>query len=85
MKPAPKDLKTLRHAVVKASDGRPGLSEFLTLVSALHPDLAAAAEGIYCGREGRVSAPVADWNLSLNFNWYSNDARKYFVEWSYLS
>lgn len=85
MKPPAADLRKLRRAVANASDGRPSLSDFLATVSALHPDLSAAVEGIYTGREGRVSEMVADWGVSINFNWYSNDVRRHFVEYSYLS
>lgn len=82
---AASDLRKLKNAVAKASDGRPGLSEFLATISALHPDLSAAAEGIYCGREGRIAAPIADWGRMLCFNWYTNSGRKNFVEYSYIS
>ena len=85
MKPAPADLKRLKKAVMDAADGRPSLSEFLSRLDGLHPDLDAALSGIYCGHEGRISEPIADWGRSINFNWYSNDVRKHFVEYSYIS
>lgn len=85
MKPSPKDLKRIKDAVIDATEGRPVLSEFLKRIEGLHPDLDAALEGIYCGKEGRVSEPIADWGRSINFNWYSNDVRRHFVEWAYIS
>jgi hypothetical protein len=85
MKPSPTDLKHLKRAVMLAADGRPSLSEFLARLSGLHPDLDAALEGIYTGREGRLSEPIGDWGRNICFNWYSNDVRKHFVEYAYIS
>lgn len=85
MKPTAAELRKLKTAVAKASDGRPSLSDFLHRLDGLHPDLDAALEGIYTGREGRVTEPIADWDRMLCFNWHSNSVRKAFVEYSYIS
>ena len=85
MKPTPKELKALKTMVIAAVEGRPNLSEFLSRLSGLHPDLDAALDGIYCGRDGRVSEPIADWGRSINFNWYSTEGRKHVVEYAYIS
>lgn len=85
MKPTPKELKALRSAVYKATAGRPNLSEFLSRLHGLHPDLDAALEGIYTGHEGRISEPIADWGRNICFNWYSTEGRKHVVEYAYIS
>ena len=79
------DLRKLKTAVAKASEGRPSLSDFLDRLRGLHPDLDAALDGIYTGRIGEVREPIGDWGRMICFNWYSNDVRKAFVEWSYIS
>jgi hypothetical protein len=84
-KPDPKEMKELRAKVAAATDGRPNLSEFLNRISHLHPALEAAISGTYSGDEGRAVEPIADWGVSLVFGWYSNDHRKHFVEFSYIS
>ena len=84
-KPDAATMRTLRAAVASATSDRPSIGEFLSRVSALHPALAAAAEGVYTGREARITAPIADWGVMLCFGWYSNEVRKYVVEWSYIS
>lgn len=74
------DRKT-RNAVATASDGGPDLGTFLNRVRALgHPVLTEAIEGIWCGREGRVSLDLPGSNSMLCLGWHN--AR---VEWSYLS
>ncbi len=85
MKPTAAELRTLKTAVAKASDGRPSLSDFLHRLTGLHPDLDAALEGIYTGREGRIAEPIGDWGRMICFNYYSNSVRKAFVEYSYIS
>ena len=74
------DRKT-RNAVAKASDGLPDLGTFLNRVRALNrPVLTEAIEGIWCGRNGRVTLDLEGANSMLCIGWHN--AR---VEWSYLS
>lgn len=73
--------RKIRTAVAKASDGGPDLGTFLNRVRALeHPVLTEAIDGIWCGREGRVTLDLPGSNSMLCLGWHN--AR---VEWSYLS
>ena len=74
------DRKT-RNAVCKASDGGPDLGTFLNRLRALeNSTITEAIEGIWCGREGRVTLDLSGSNAMLCIGWHN--AR---VEWSYLS
>jgi hypothetical protein len=74
------DRKT-RTAVAKASDGCPDLGTWLNRVRALDiPVLTEAIDGIWCGRNGRVTLDLPGSNAMLCMGWYHNR-----VEWSYLS
>jgi len=84
-KPDRKTRNRIKRAVLDAADNRPSLSEFLVRLTGVHPDLDAALEGIYAGREGRVAEPVADWNCSIVFGWASTETRKFVIEYAYLA
>jgi hypothetical protein len=85
MKPSPAELRRIKQGVYDAATGRPTLSTFLDRLHGLHPDLDAATEGIYTGREGRISEPIGEWGRVLVFGWYSTEGRKYVVEYAYIS
>ena len=71
----------IRNAVAKASDGGPVLGLFLARVRNInHPLLTEAIEGIWCGREGRVTLNLPGSRSMLCVGWYNGR-----VEWSYLS
>jgi hypothetical protein len=73
--------KATRTAVAAASDGRPSLGDWLNRIRALgDPVLTEAIDGIWCGREGRVSLDLPGSNAMLCMGWYEGK-----VEWSYLS
>ena len=84
-KPDRKERNRIKRAVLDAADNRPSLSEFLRRLHGVHPDLDAALEGIYCGHDGRVAEPVADWNCSIVFGWHSTATRKHVIEYAYLA
>lgn len=85
-KPDPADMKKLRRAVCDACDGLPYLNEFLDRIRELHPALEEAVGNVtISGDEGRATVDIADWGVMLCFGWYSNDVRKHFVEFSYIS
>ena len=74
------DRKT-RNAVCKASEGLPKLGTFLTRISALgNPLLTEAIDGIWCGKEGRVTLDLPGSKSLLCFGWYRGN-----VEWAYIS
>ena len=73
--------RATRTAVAKASDGLPDLSTWLARIRALDvPELTTAIEGIWCGRDGRVTAEIPGANSMLCVGWYHGR-----VEWSSLS
>lgn len=73
--------RKIRNAVCKTSDGLPTLGVWLERVRAIGDDrLTAAIEGIWCGREGRVTLELADSKSVLAMGWYRGK-----VEWSYIS
>jgi hypothetical protein len=70
-----------RNAVCATSDGLPTLGAWLDRVRSLnHPLLTEAVEGIWCGREGRITIDLPGTPSMLCVGWHN--AR---VEWSYLS
>jgi hypothetical protein len=70
-----------RNAVCKASDNQPDLGTWLTRIRTLDvPVLTDAIEGIWCGREGRVTLDLPGSKSMLCMGWYNGK-----VEWSYLS
>jgi hypothetical protein len=85
MSPDRKELARIKKVVLDATDGRPNLSEFLSRITGLHPDLDEAIEGIYCGADGRVTEPIGDWKRNICFGWHSTGGRKHAVEWAYVS
>jgi hypothetical protein len=79
--PLVKFSKATRNAVCKTSDGLPDLGTWLTRVAALgHPLLTDAVEGVWCGREGRVTLDLPGANAMLCMGWHAGR-----VEWAYLS
>ena len=73
--------RSLRNKVAKASDNGPSVGEWLDRIRAL--DSAAlndAIEGIWCGRDGRVTLDLPGSNSMLCMGWYNGR-----VEFSYLS
>ena len=73
--------KSQRNAVAGTSDGLPALGVWLQRVEALNvPELTAAIEGIWCGREGRSTLEIAGSKSMLCVGWYNGR-----VEFSYLS
>lgn len=79
--PAIKFTKAVRNAVCKASDNQPSLSEWLNRIQAINdPLLTEAIEGIWCGRDCRVSLDLPGSKSMLCVGWYNGR-----VEWSYIS
>jgi len=76
--------RQLRRDVARVTSGRPGLQEAINSISRLHPALADAVAGVWCGRSGRISIPVGTGNLrivrSLVVGWEGG-----VVEFAYLA
>jgi len=70
-----------RNAVAAASDHGPSIGTWLERITAIgDPLLSEAVEGIWCGREGRVTIDIPGSRSMLCMGWYEKR-----VEWSYLS
>jgi hypothetical protein len=81
LKYAVKFSKATRRAVAAASDGGPDLGTWLNRIRALNdPTLTAAIDGIWCGRNGRVTLDLPESNAMLCMGWSNGK-----VEWSYVS
>ena len=79
--PSVKFTRTTRNAVAAASDGGPDIGTWLKRIEALNePILSEAIQGIWCGREGRVTIDLPGSRSMLCMGWYNKR-----VEWSYLS
>jgi hypothetical protein len=73
--------KAVRNAVCAASDGQPSLGAWLNRIRDLNdPLLSDAIEGIWCGKEGRVTLDLPGSKSMLCMGWYNSR-----VEWSYIS
>lgn len=70
-----------RNAVCDAGNGLPSVGLWLDRIRCIgDPMLVEAIEGIWCGREGRVSIDLPGSRTMLCMGWYNGK-----VEWSYLS
>lgn len=62
------------------------LQEWLDKASALHPSLAKALDGMYCGHEGRIHEQLPDFGhdvwITMGWNTVADKPR---VEYAYLS
>jgi hypothetical protein len=71
----------INNKLADISNARLALGEWINRAAELHPDVSAALEGIWCGREGNVTIELpAEWKAFLCMGWYNGK-----VEWSYIS
>lgn len=76
-------LKQLRNAVANSANGLPVLQDWLNNVSQIHPAVADAIAGVYCGTEGKdVTDPIIGFtgDHSIVVGWYAGH-----VEYAYVS
>lgn len=73
--------KSTHNAVAAASAGLPSVQAWLKRIEAIgDPRLTEAVEGIWCGRDGRVTIDIPASKSMLMVGWH-----KHRVEFSYLS
>jgi hypothetical protein len=73
-------IQQMRRAITTATRDLPELGTWLERVEQIHPDLATAVAGIYCGRDGRLSEEVPNTNKLLVMGWHNGR-----VEYGYIS
>lgn len=73
-------ITTMRRQITTATSDLPMLQTWIDRVAAIHPDLATAVEGIYCGTDGRMREGVPNTNKVLVMGWHNGR-----VEFGYLS
>lgn len=69
-----------RDGVARAAEGRPTVQAFLDRVTKISPRLAAAAEGIWSGRDGTVREEIPGTGRLLVVGWHNGR-----VEYAYIS
>jgi hypothetical protein len=73
--------KAVRRKVANAADGGPDLGTWLNRIREIgDPLMTEAIDGIWCGRDGRVTMDLPGSNAMLCVGWHNGR-----VEWSYLS
>ena len=62
------------------------IDEFAHKASVIHPEIASALDGFYCGRSGEIREPVfGDRLLCMQWHTNSDSALNARVEWAYIS
>lgn len=74
------EMRQMRNVVAESVDGLPTLQQWLDRIAAHGGVLAAAVEGIWCGREGRASLEIDGTRSLLIVGWYEGR-----VEFAYVS